>query len=426
MSAQPFEKDVTPASASHLQTDRSATAPASSSASVADAFVIDDEAGICRFVTLALGDLGLSAQSFHNAPDAVAALKRGHPEIVFLDIALEGSDAIEVLRALGSRRFAGVVQLMSGSNTDLLEDVRRVGARHGLIMREPLAKPFRIEAIRQTVTGARLESLPEATIRRRSTLELDLDELLAKGWLELWYQPKFDLRTRGLVGAEGLIRCRHPAHGVVGPDSYLPGAGSASLTALTEHVILTALRDWDEMAGADARLRTAVNASVGSLTSLDIVALVRENRPRRDGWPGLILEVPESEVIDDVGLIHEIATQLRIYNISLAIDDFGEGYSSFARLRELPFGELKLDRGFVDGCSSEPRNAGICRAIVDLAHHFGVSAVAEGLEDAADVELVGNMGCDMGQGYYFARPMTKAKFLALFGELAASGRQWPK
>jgi EAL domain-containing protein (putative c-di-GMP-specific phosphodiesterase class I) len=179
------------------------------------------------------------------------------------------------------------------------------------------------------------------------------------------------------------------------------------------------------MASTNGRLRTAVNASVGSLTGFDIVALVRENRPRCEGWPGLILEVPEGEVVNDVGLIHEIATQLRIYNIALAIDDFGEGYSSFARLRELPFGELKLDRSFVDGCSSEPRSAGICQAIVDLAHHFGVSAVAEGLEQRADVELVSNMGCDVGQGYYFARPMTKASFLEMLGRLGPNGGQWP-
>ena len=121
-------------------------------------------------------------------------------------------------------------------------------------------------------------------------------------------------------------------------------------------------------------------------------------------------------MVNDVGLIHEIATQLRIYGITLAIDDFGEGYSSFARLRELPFGELKLDRGFVEGCAGDARNAGICRAIIELAHQFGVSAVAEGLEDVADIHAVRDMGCDIGQGYFFARPMPKSKFISLLGE----------
>ena len=125
-----------------------------------------------------------------------------------------------------------------------------------------------------------------------------------------------------------------------------------------------------------------------------MAALIRENRPKDEAWPGLILEVPESEVVDDVGLVHEIATQLRIYGITLAIDDFGEGYSSFARLRELPFGELKLDRGFVEGCADDAQNAGICRAIIELAHHFGVAAVAEGIEEVADIHAIRDMGCE--------------------------------
>jgi len=418
--------DKPPGSASMGRGAARQAAPAESPPTglVADAFVIDDEEGICRFVAIALGNLGLTSESYRTAPEAVAALERGHPDIVFLDIALEGSDAIEVLRVLGERRYAGVVQLMSGSNTDLLDDVRRVGARHGLIMRAPLQKPFRTEAIRQVVTGAHFDGQPESTIELAPMVRLGLDELITKGLLELWYQPKIDLRTRTMVGAEGLIRCRHPVHGVLGPESFLPSASGPSLAALTEYVVLSALRDWDEMAETGGRPRMAVNANLGSLTTLNIAALVRENRPRREGWPGLILEVPESEVVNDVGLIHEIATQLRIYNITLAIDDFGEGYSSFARLRELPFGELKLDRGFVDGCAGDARNAGICRAIVELAHHFGVSAVAEGLEDAADVQAVRDMGCDMGQGYFFAGPMPKAKLISLLDGRALAGAQW--
>lgn len=226
------------------------------------------------------------------------------------------------------------------------------------------------------------------------------------------------------MGAEGLIRCRHPLHGVVGPDCYLPRASSTSLVALTEHVVLAALRDWNEMAQAGAHLRIAVNANLGSLVKLNLAALIRENRPKHEAWPGLILEVPEGEVVGDVGLVHEIATQLRIYGISLAIDDFGEGYSSFARLRELPFGELKLDRGFVEGSAVDGQIAGICRAIIELAHHFGVHAVAEGLEGVADVRAVRGMGCDIGQGYYFARPVPKSKFLALLGESAAARPHW--
>jgi EAL domain-containing protein (putative c-di-GMP-specific phosphodiesterase class I) len=389
-----------------------------------DAFVVDDERGICKFVSLTLAGLGLQSQSYHTAAAAIAALRRGHPDIVFLDIALEGSDAVEVLRALGEQRYNGAVQLMSGSNTDLLDDVRRVGARHGLIMRAPLQKPFRSEAIRRAVMCGHFDGQPQSTLLLAPEIKLGLDETLANGWLELWYQPKVDLRTRALAGAEGLVRCRHPVHGTLPPDCYIPGAPEASLTALTEHVVLSALRDWPEFAAAGAPLRMSVNANVAALTSSDLAALVRENRPRSEKWPGLIMEVPEGDVIEDVSLLHEIATQLRIYGITLAIDDFGEGYSSFTRLRELNFGELKLDRSFVDGCAGDARNAGICRTVIELAHQFGVAAVAEGLEEAADVDAVRAMGCDIGQGYFFARPMPKAGLIALLAERGRADRQW--
>jgi EAL domain-containing protein (putative c-di-GMP-specific phosphodiesterase class I) len=391
---------------------------------IADAFVIDDEEDICRFVAMALTNLGLVVESYHTAAQALSALERGHPEIVFLDIALKGSDAIDVLRILGQRRYSGVVQLMSGSNTDLLEDVRRVGARHGLVMRAPLQKPFRLEAVRKSITSAHFDGQPEATLRFSPAIRLGLDELLARRWLELWYQPKVDLRTGALVGAEGLIRCRHPQHGVLGPECYLPGASQGDLAALTELVVLTALRDWTDLSATGINLRTAVNANLGSLAAPDFAALIRENRPRNQAWPGLILELPETEVVGDVGLVHEIATQLRIYGITLAIDDFGEGYSSFARLRELPFAELKLDRGFVNACSEDGRNAGICRAIVELAHQFGVTSVAEGLEQAADVRAIRDMGCSIGQGYFFARAMPKSKLLALLGEGPTPRGRW--
>ena len=133
--------------------------------------------------------------------------------------------------------------------------------------------------------------------------------------------------------------------------------------------------------------------------------------PKDDAWPGLIIEVTEGEVASDVGLAHEIATQLNIYGIKLAIDDFGEGYSSFARLRDLPFAELKLDASFVQNCAEDTKNAAICRAVIELAHSFGAVAVAEGLETAADVQAIQRMGCDLGQGFLFARPMPSTLFI---------------
>jgi EAL domain-containing protein (putative c-di-GMP-specific phosphodiesterase class I)/ActR/RegA family two-component response regulator len=374
------------------------------------AFVVDDEDGICKLITMTLATMGVEAEKFHKAQDAVAALDGRLPAIIFLDVALQGSDAVDVIRGLGEKGYGGIVQLMSGSNVNLMEDVRRVGARHGLNMGPPLSKPFRAEAIRQIVNSAHLAKRPLSVV--------DLDEALANNWLELWYQPKIDLRNKTLAGAEGLIRCRHPVQGLLSPDSFLPGASERSHSKLTEHVIITALRDWDEIARTGANLHVAVNTSIGSLANLQLPSLIREHRPKSDKWPGLILEITESEVVKDVALMHEISTQLRIYGITFAIDDFGEGFSSFARLRELPFAELKLDRSFVKNCGTDKRNAGICETIINLAHHFGALAVAEGLENTADLQAVHRMGCDMGQGFVLARPMPKSNLIALLRQRA--------
>src|SRR5207244_857816 len=154
---------------------------------------------------------------------------------------------------------------------------------------------------------------------------------------------------------------------------------------------------WHELSRAGIRLRTAVRASFDALANVDLMAIARQNRPRSEQWPGLILEISEHEVIKDINLAHEIATQLRIYDITLAIDNFGAGFSSFERLRELPFSELKLHAGFVAGCAADAKNASICLAAIDLAHRFEVVTVADGLEDASDLLALQGMGCDLGQ-----------------------------
>ncbi len=368
--------------------------------------------------------MGLLCETFHTAGEAIAALERGKPEIVFLDIALGGSDAVEVIRALGDARYAGVVQLMSGAKSALLDDVHRIGAHHGLNMCPPLQKPFRKADIGQAVASIPLWDRPEVMISLAPATESGLDEALTNGWLELWYQPKIDLRTKAIVGAEGLITCRHPVHGARTIDGFLPQATTAKRAALTQLSIVKALGDWDELARAGIRLRTAVSASFDALANVDLMELARQNRPRSESWPGLILKISEHEVIKDINLAHEIATQLRIYDISLAIENFGSGFSSFERLCELPFSELRLHPGFVAGCARDDRNAGICRAAIDLAHRFEIVAVADGLASEDDLGALQSMGCDAGLGPLFSEPMPKSQFIDALCERERTKQVW--
>jgi EAL domain-containing protein (putative c-di-GMP-specific phosphodiesterase class I) len=385
-------------------------------------FVVDDEPGIRNIVTYSLHDFGIRTNEFDSAPAVIEALAKQTPDLFFLDVSLCGSDAIDVIRGLGTRSYHGTVQLMSGKDPALLEEIRRVGERHSLRMLPVLQKPFRAEAIRKIIRDNFGEQLRKVNLEHPvapsvGTVSVSpwvsLEEILKKNWLELWYQPKIDLKAKCLAGAEGLARARHPGQGIMPPGSFLPNADEASMLKLTETVILTALADWEKFAEQGFALRLALNVPVSALVKLPISSIVRENRPKSEKWPGLILEVTEDQIVRDIQLAHEIATQLKIYDITLAIDDFGTGYSHLARLRDLPFGELKLDRNLVMNCGEDETNAALCQTGIDLAHRFGSVAVAEGIEKNSELEAVYRMGCDFGQGYLFAPPMPRDKFVTL-------------
>ena len=250
---------------------------------------------------------------------------------------------------------------------------------------------------------------------------LTLREVLRRDWDELWYQPKIDLRTRRLVGAEGLVRARRPDGSVVPPAAFLPGAQEHEMLVLTERVILTALRDFEDCAALGASVQLSVNVPASAFFKFPIAQLLREERPSTPTWPGLILEVTEDEVLNDLKIAADVADQLRELGCTLALDDFGAGYSSLARLRQLPFAELKIDRSYVSNCHDDRLNGGLCETIVKLGKRFKLKTVAEGIESMQEAEKMQALGCDVGQGYLFARPMAKAEFLNALGRRMVGG-----
>lgn len=240
-----------------------------------------------------------------------------------------------------------------------------------------------------------------------------IGEALRNNWLEIWYQPKIDLKRKCLAGAEALARIRHPQEGLLWPESLLPGIDENGLALLTEHALLATLRNWTAFADAGFNLHLAINVPVSALSKLPLATLVEQHRPKAGNWPGLILEVKEDQIVRDIALAQKIAAQLKSSGITIAIDAFGAGYSSFSSLRDLPFAELKLDGGFVKNCATDATNAAICQTAIDLAHRFGSVAVAEGIESMADLQALLVMGCDFGQGMLVAPPMPKERFLDL-------------
>jgi len=262
------------------------------------------------------------------------------------------------------------LQSMIGDRTGSFTVLARIHAQHG-------TKRRRVERALGGVASAPCCSMLKA-LRRLFVAEtpaeplpadgkVTLADVLRRGWLEQWYQPKIELKTMRLAGAEGLARARHPDGRVLPPGVFLPGAGDADMLALTERAITTALADWDEFAANGMSVKLAVNVPVSALVSLPIADMVRAARPKTESWPGLILEVTEDEIIRDLKLANDAAARLQAAHCSLALDDFGAGYSSIARLRQLPFSELKIDRAYVMNCHVDRVNAGLCEVFVELA-----------------------------------------------------------
>jgi EAL domain-containing protein (putative c-di-GMP-specific phosphodiesterase class I)/ActR/RegA family two-component response regulator len=422
--ASSHTRSGTVTAAGHRLPDAADGSGARASSARPNAFVIDDEAGICKFISFTLAGLGLSAESFQTAQDAVAAIEHNQPAIVFLDVALGQADAIDVIRSLSAKGYGGVVQLMSGHKSALLDDVHRVGVSHGLNMCPPLEKPFRRDAVELAVSQLSLYERPSIAVSVAPQLSPGLDAALASGWLELWYQPKVDIRTGALGGIEGVVRYRHPDRGVHAIDGLLAAADTATRTALTEHFVVAALRDWSDLDQAGLPLPISLNAGFDALANVDLTDLIRRNWPRSGSRPRLVLEVGEREVINDLNLAHEIATQLRIYDITLAIGNFGAGFSSLERLSELSFSELKLHPSFVAGCTVDTRNAGICRTAIELAHRLGLVAVADGVSDSTDLRALAGMGCDLGQGSLLGQAMPRVQLEALVRERTERGEGW--
>lgn len=229
--------------------------------------------------------------------------------------------------------------------------------------------------------------------------------------LILWYQPKIDVATRTLAGAEGLLRLVDPERGVLSPAAFLPNLTGIDMAVITAFVAERAIADWLHFANSGQIVRLSINAPPSTLETADLPELFSVIRPRHRDWPGLTVEMTEAEIIGSLDAVHDAIQRMTQQAISISIDDFGAGYSSLARLKEVPFSEIKIDRGLIRGCDRDPSIRYFLKAIRDFAHYHGARVVAEGVETTAEFRVVADLGIDEAQGFLFARPMPPEEFL---------------
>ena len=270
-------------------------------------------------------------------------------------------------------------------------------------------------------------SMSEQT-RERVDLENDLRRALTQDELLLQYQPLVDLRRGDVVGFEALVRWQHPTRGLVPPLAFIPMAEETGLiVALGRWVLDAACRQAAVLNAADgasggSRTFVSVNLSARQFTQGDLVDDIRRTLARTGLDPeALELEITESVLMDHSEAGIRTLSEIRNLGVRLVLDDFGTGYSSLAYLKHLPLDTIKIDRTFVAGIE-DPADRSIVEAVVALAHGLGIGVVAEGIETEAQAEKLRELGCDLGQGYLFSRPVPADRTAALLRDRPRAAR----
>jgi len=260
----------------------------------------------------------------------------------------------------------------------------------------------------------------------KQSLEAGLERGTRNDEFELFYQPQFDLKNGRLVGAEALIRWRHPDRGLVLPGDFMPTANASPIAdGIALWVMKTACRQGRRWQQNGHDIRIGINLSPSQLLSGDLAATVRTILRDTGFSPALLeLEMTENILLADDDGASRMFRRIQDLGVRIAFDDFGTGYASLAYLKKFPLDRLKIDKSFVHELQADSVDAAIVHSTIGLSRLLGLSVTAEGIEDSATVELLRSMGCAEGQGYYLGRPMPAADFEQRFlskDALPASG-----
>lgn len=371
--------------------------------------VVDDDPFICRLMSRQLQTLGFAqVELCERARAAVEHLEcdPGAVGLIFCDLQMPEMDGVEFIRHLVRLGYPGALVLVSGEDQRILQSAERLARAHRLRVAGTLYKPVsndQLQRLLQSLPSACQEHIAAGT----SYAAEELAEAIARGQLVNHYQPKVDLRSAAVVGVETLVRWQHPRDGLVYPDRFITVAEDHCLIdALTRAVLQRALHDARDWQARGHSLQLAVNVSMNNLERLDFPEFVEHAALAAGVAPSLLtLEITESQLMSNRQAALDILTRLRLKRVGLSIDDFGTGHSSLAQLRDIPFTELKIDRGFVHGAWRDSSLRSILSASLDMARKLGMKSVAEGVEDRADWNHLREAGCDVAQGWFVARAM---------------------
>lgn len=370
------------------------------------ALVIDDSGSMRQFLAALLQEQGVDrVLQAGDGAEALRCMREAIPpvNIVFCDLEMPNIDGVDTLRRIALAHPDVSVVVFSGLDPRILSTVAQMSEVQGLEVLGVLGKPFGAREVGSLLDRWRVARRQNVRVRRAELSPEEIEAALREDRIEVFYQPKSRMSDGEAVGVEALVRLSDPHLGILGPAAFLPVAEAANLmTALTHKVLEKSLQQAQVWQSHGISLAMAVNLAPQMLRRLDlpdvISALVARYRYPPDR---LTLELTESRMDMNAEMLHN-AARLRLKGFRLAVDDFGTGDSGIARLRSLPFTELKIDRCFVVDAQQREDLRTMLKTSIELGHRLHMNVVAEGVENWDQWWLLRSFECDSAQGFLAA------------------------
>ena len=373
--------------------------------------LVDDDPLILALISRFLNNLGPSlVTTAENGNAGLVKLDSNSSQydIILCDLNMPEMDGIHFLRCLADRNFTGGIAFLSGEDERMLETAFELARALnlnclGTIPKHQLHQDSLLDILENF--GPLEEQHPKT--RPRLISEEEFNEGLEDGALELYYQPKIMISNGKISGVEALARWNHRQRGILAPITFITVAEMCGkMNELTYKIYIKAMQQMANWRENKIDLNISINVSVNTFTLPDFPSFLINTAHDYGVEHGkIILEITESEAMTDAMKSLETLMHLRMKRFGLSVDDFGTGHSSLAKLKQIPFTELKIDQSFVFNAVKNASSRAILESSVDLARKFKMSIVAEGVESREDWDLVKELGCDYVQGYYCAKPM---------------------
>jgi EAL domain-containing protein (putative c-di-GMP-specific phosphodiesterase class I) len=357
----------------------------------------------------ALERFGIVTCAYNRRDQLATILSDFQPNLFTMWVSAESTmQSASTLEGLAQQRYEGKVLLLGAEGCPFLSELQNLGGALNLSMMSPLLTPICEKTLWSAVRELWAESF--------TLPDIDLLSALKSKCLELWYQPKFDIRTFRMEGAEALIRMRHPQWGTIKPAQFVPQASDKALVALSDFVIGRAMSDWRQFATDYGELELAINIPLSVLTHTNCMQTLIEKLPHDHRFHRALIETDAAEVIDDPFAAKCVASELAHHQLALSIDDVDEDWIELYAIEDAPIAEIKVDRSLVAGCAKNLVKQSVCRRINEFAHSIEVRTVAEGIETRPDLLAAREIGFDMVQGYICGRPVGRNQFASLLRE----------